>query len=147
MSQPNLRQWLLFIAWLVALASLLITLYASDVLAIPVCHLCWYQRICIYPLVLILGIATFRNDGNIAIYTIPLAAVGALFALYQYLQQMIPGFKPIDVCAIGPNCSDIHIKLLGFITYPFLSMLVCIFIIVLLGVAKRLQRYSLDKLQ
>ena len=140
MSHSNVRQWLLFIAWLIALASLIATLYASDVLAIPVCHLCWYQRICIYPLALILGIATFRNDGNIGIYTIPLAAVGALFALYQYLQQMIPGFKLIDVCVAGPNCSDIHLKLLGFITYPFLSMLVCIFIIILLGVAKGLNK-------
>jgi len=133
------QQWCLFIAWIIALLSMIITLYASRALSIPVCHLCWYQRICIYPLVIILGIATFRNDASIILYSIPLAALGALFALYQYLQQMIPGFAPIDVCGLGPNCSNIHIKLLGFITYPFLSIIACIMIIVLLMLAKHFE--------
>ena len=140
MSDSNLRQWTLFIAWLIALLSLLVTLYASDVLAIPICHLCWYQRICIYPLVVILGIATFRNDGNIAIYAIPLAALGLVFAAYQYLQQMIPNFAPINVCGTGADCSAVHLKLLGFITYPFLSILACVSIIILLAFAKRFQK-------
>jgi len=139
MEHSNLRQWSLFIAWFIALAGLLVTLYASNILTIPVCHLCWYQRICIYPLVLILGIATFRNDGNIAIYTIPLALIGFIFSLYQYLEQMIPGFSPINVCGTGADCSEIHLKLLGFVTYPFLSMLACTAIIILLVLAKRSQ--------
>jgi len=63
-----------------------------------------------------------------------------VFALYQYLQQMIPSFAPINVCGTGPDCSSVHLKLLGFMTYAFLSMIACIAMIVLLGLAKRFQR-------
>lgn len=139
MSHSDARQWSLFIAWLIALVSLLVTLYASHILSLPICHLCWYQRICFYPLVLILGIATFRNDGNVAIYTIPLAAVGTLFAVYQYLLQMIPNFAPINVCGLGPDCSDVHLRLFGFITYALLSVIASVVIIILLSFAKRFQ--------
>ena len=137
MSFSNIRQWALFIAWLIALLSFIITLYGSIILSLPVCHLCWYQRICIYPLIVILGIATFRSDGQVALYTIPLAVIGWIFAFYQYLLQMIPSFSPIGVCGNGPNCSEIHLKLLGFITYPFLSMAACMLLVILLYVAKR----------
>lgn len=134
MQRAQKRQWALFFAWIIALSSFLSTLYLSEALKIPACHLCWYQRICIYPLVIILGIASFRNDGEIARYTIPLTLIGFVFGLYQYLEQMIPNFAPIDVCGHGPSCSTIHIQLLGFITFPFLSMLACLLITVLLSI-------------
>jgi disulfide bond formation protein DsbB len=132
MSNPNKQQWCLFIAWLIALISMLITLYASDILNIPACHLCWYQRICIYPLTIILGIACYRNDPDVTFYSLPLAALGSIFGLLQYLEQIIPGFSPIDVCGLGPSCSDIHIHLLGFITFPLLSIIACGMITMLL---------------
>lgn len=135
MSRENLRQGYLFLTWLIALFAFLIAQYSSDILNFPVCHLCWYQRICIYPLAIILGIAAFRNDGNIAIYTIPLTLLGAFFALYQYLEQMIPNFSPINVCQQGPSCSVIHIHYFGFITFPFASLIACMVMTVLLFVA------------
>jgi len=139
-SEERKRQWCLFFAWFIALLALIATLYASQVLLLPVCHLCWFQRICIYPLVLILGIAAFRNDGHIAIYTIPLALLGALFALYQTLLQIFPHFSPIDICGMEVSCHDIHMALLGFITYPLLSVLACLLILILLIFAGRFQR-------
>lgn len=135
MSGSRLCQWSLFFTWLVALAALFISQYASDILNFPVCHLCWYQRIFTYPLVIIVGIAAFRNDGGIAIYTIPLTLLGALFALYQYLEQMIPNFSPIATCQQGPDCSAIHIKLLGFITFPLASLFACLTMTALLFIA------------
>ncbi|MCB1827805.1 MAG: disulfide bond formation protein B, partial [Coxiellaceae bacterium] len=112
MLRSSTRQWALFLVWLIALAAMLTAQYSSDFLGLPVCHLCWYQRICIYPLVVIIGIAAFRNDGNIALYTMPMTLCGAAFALFQYLEQMIPDFAPILVCTQGPSCSMVHMKLL-----------------------------------
>ena len=137
MVNSNARQWTLFFTWIIALSGLLIAQYTSDVLGLPVCHLCWYQRVCIYPLVIIIGIATFRNDGSIAAYTIPLTLLGVIFALLQYLEQMIPNFSPIVVCGQGPSCSTVHIKLLGFMTFPFFSLVACIVMTILLFIAHR----------
>ncbi len=125
----------LFLAWLIALIAMLGTLYASEIAKLPVCHLCWYQRISIYPLAIILGIASYRDDFKIALYGIPLAIIGAGFAIYQYLEQMMPGFGPINFCGTGPDCSEIHIQLFGFMTFPFFSFLACLAIVVLLILA------------
>lgn len=136
----SLGKFSLFIAWLIALVATLVTLYASEIQLLPVCHLCWYQRICIFPLVILLGIAVYRDDRRIGIYTIPLVCVGAFFALYQYLLQLFPGFGPIEFCTMGADCSHIHLKLLGFITYPLLSLIGCIAIIFFLTLAMISQR-------
>lgn len=117
------RSLYLYFAWLVALIATLISLYLSVIRHLPVCDLCWYQRICIYPLVIILGIASFREDAGIVRYTLPLVIIGFLFSLYQYLEQLSPGFSGVNVCGLGPDCSHVHVKLLGFITLPFLGML------------------------
>ena len=137
MSNINKQQWFLFFAWIIALISMLATLYAGDVLNIPTCHLCWYQRICIYPLTIILGIGCYRNDLKVTIYSLPLAILGVVFGLLQYLEQMIPGFSPINVCGLGPSCSDIHLQIFGFITFPLLSMMACTLIIVLLMIVRK----------
>ncbi len=135
-----MRQLSLFFAWLIALIALIATLYSSEILNMAVCHLCWYQRICIYPLVILLGIGAFRDDRNVVIYALPLAILGACFALYQYLQQMIPGFALIELCGAGPSCSDIHFKLFGFITFPFLSLIASLAIAFLLLLSIRSSR-------
>ncbi len=131
MNHPR-KQFCLLSAWLLTLFALLVTLYSSEFLNFPVCHLCWYQRICLYPLTVVLGIACFRDDLEIAIYTIPMAMLGGVFALYQYLEQMIPGFAPINLCTKGPDCSQIHLQLFGFVTFPLLSLLACMLLTTLL---------------
>lgn len=125
-------RYALFLAWLISLIAMLITLFAGEVLNWPVCVLCWYQRIALYPLVILLGIAAFRDDKHIIPYALPFPISGFLFAAYQYAEQMIPNFAPIKFCTEELPCSTIHIKLLGFVTIPFLSALVCVMIIVLL---------------
>ena len=126
------KQYCMLLAWLIALAATLTTLYSSEGLHMPVCHLCWFQRICIYPLVIILGIGAFQNDPRASIYAIPMSIIGGLFALYQYLEQMIPGFSPIQFCTANLSCSTTHIRFFGFITYPFLSFMACLMITLLL---------------
>ena len=130
------KQTTLLLAWLIVIIAVAGTLYGSEVIGLPICHLCWYQRICLYPLVIILGIGAFNNDSSCIRYATPLAGLGALFALYQYLEQMIPNFAPINVCGSGSNCSQIHMKLFGFVTLPLLSFIGSLAIILLLFMAR-----------
>jgi disulfide bond formation protein DsbB len=127
----------LYLAWLISMLALLLTLYGSEVLQLPVCYLCWYQRIAMYSLAVILGIAAYRDDRAIHIYAVPLAGIGLFFAAYQYLQQLAPKFAFIDLCSIGPSCDEGMFTLLGFISFPMLSILAFILIIVLLKMAAR----------
>ncbi|MCH9610003.1 MAG: disulfide formation protein [Chlamydiales bacterium] len=111
----------LYFAWLLAAIGTLISLYFSEVKMMEPCHLCWYQRICLFPLVILLGIAAYRGFLGIASYALPLAALGFMLALYQVMMQEIPGWNPIDICGGGPSCDD-GITVLGPITIPMLSM-------------------------
>ena len=114
----------LYFAWLIALAATVGSLYFSIIRELPVCHLCWYQRICIYPLAIILGIAAYYNDRRIVKYVLPLSLVGFLLGLYQYLWQMMPNMPTIlSTCEPGALCQTIHVQLFGFVTLPFLNML------------------------
>lgn len=118
-----LKEQALIISWLIALAALLVTLYLSEVLLWPVCHLCWYQRICLYPQVILLGIAAFKNDRVILFYTSWLSIIGLIFAVYQYLTQLFPiTFEGIALCGAGPSCATLHMNWLGFITFPFIAI-------------------------
>lgn len=137
MTIKTLRNYSLYLAWVIALCSLIISLYSSEVLKMPVCHLCWYQRCCLYPLAIILGIAAYYNDNAIYRYTLPLAIIAMLFALYQYLLQMIPNFAPIELCGLGPSCSETSFKIWGFVTYPLLSFLAALLIAVLLLLSRK----------
>lgn len=132
-----LKKYGLFFAWIISLIAMLTTLYFSEILQWPVCPLCWYQRIALYPLVILLGIAAYKDDRAIISYAIPFPLIGLFFAVYQYLEQMIPGFAPIEFCRDGAvACSTIHLKLFGFITIPFLSAIACVMILILLMISK-----------
>jgi disulfide bond formation protein DsbB len=136
----NKGEYALLIAWLLALIATIVALYASEILNMAVCPLCWDQRICIFPLSLQLGIATFRNDCRIGIYAIPLATIGAILALYQYLIQMIPALAPFTPCradSSGVSCERIDWQLFGFITFPLLSLVTCVLIIIFLVISFR----------
>lgn len=117
-----MRQMLLFLAWLIALTATLSTLYGSEIQHLPICHLCWYQRICLYPLAIILGIGAYQDDVRAIIYSLPLSLLAVVFASYQVIIQQFPQLEVIGVCGQGPSCSDTHIKLLGFVTYAMLSL-------------------------
>lgn len=136
-----IRKYNLHIAWLIAVMSLIISLFSSELYDVPVCKLCWLQRVCLYPLALILGVAAYYEDKRSVIkYAFPLSTLAFFIALYHYLEQMVPGFAPIGACGGDPllSCTITHFKLLGFITYPFLSMLASLMISValLLGLKK-----------
>lgn len=116
-----IRKYGLYFAWLITTLGMLFSLYYSDVKNIEPCHLCWYQRIALFPLVIILGIAVYQGYLDICRYVLPQVGFGLLFALYQIAIQEIPGWNPIDMCGGGPSCDEKIMIGLGPITIPMLA--------------------------
>jgi disulfide bond formation protein DsbB len=112
-----------YLAWLVAIAATVGSLYFSEVRQFVPCTLCWWQRIFMYPLVVVLGVATFRQDEQVWRTALPLSSVGLGTATYHYLLQKVPAIAPPAACAIGVPCNVQYINWFGFVTIPFLALL------------------------
>ena len=117
----NTAWTLLFGAWLVASVSTLGALFFGEVMKLPPCVLCWYQRIFMFPLVLILPIGLFPFDRKVIRYALPLAVLGWLIAVFHLL--LVAGVIPesIKPCTQGVPCSLTVIEWFGFVTIPLLS--------------------------
>ena len=126
MSEPDdlsVDWMLLFGAWLLASVGTLGSLFFSEVMDFAPCSLCWYQRIFMYPLVIVLGIGLLPFDPKVVRYGLPLAVGGWLAALYHTLlyEGIIP--ESLAPCSKGVSCSEEYIELLGFLSIPALSLL------------------------
>jgi len=133
MGRPALQGHALLLAWLIALVSTIGALFIGEVMQRTPCVLCWYQRIAMFPLALILGIAAYSNDKAARRYALPLAAIGGLIALWHSL--VFAGLAPetIQPCTrAGPSCAGDAQILLGFLPLPFLSLAAFAAIILLL---------------
>lgn len=128
----NLNGKLPYLAWVIALLATVGSLFFSEVMNLPPCVLCWYQRIATYPLVLIIGTGIILRDRRMKIYALPLCLTGLAVSIYHNL--LYYGFIPesITPCAEGVPCNAVQIEWLGFITIPlmglaaFLSLTVCL---------------------
>ncbi len=118
----TIRSHGLFLAWVVALTATLGSLYFSEVRGFIPCALCWYQRALMYPLVILLGVASHLEDKSVIRYTLPLSVLGGGVALYHYLIQKVPGMTGLGTCGVGVPCNAQYIDWLGFITIPFLAL-------------------------
>lgn len=132
-----LRKYSLYLAWVVSVVATLGSLYFSEIRGFIPCELCWYQRILMYPLVLILGIGTFQNDSSVERFVMPMAVIGWFVSLFHYLQQKVPGFAEIKPCSSGVPCSAQYINWLDFITIPFLAFTAFSLIIVFMFLIKK----------
>ena len=127
------RGWLLvFIAWMVASVSTLGALFLGEVMGYTPCVLCWYQRIGMFPLVVILAAGLFPFDRKVVRYALPLALVGWLLAVFHW--AVASGLVPESAtpCSQGVPCSVEQISWFGFLTLPLLSVLAFSAIIALL---------------
>lgn len=98
------RENRLYLAWVVALIATIGSLYFSEVRLFRPCILCWYQRVCMYPLVVLLGLAALRSDLNVRRYAVALAVIGWAVALFQNLETW--GVVPtIRACTTDPSSS------------------------------------------
>ncbi|SEM38002.1 disulfide bond formation protein DsbB [Mesobacillus persicus] len=132
MKSLNSNQLYLYLAWIISIVATLGSLYFSEISGFIPCELCWYQRILMYPFVILLGIATFQNDLSVRKYILPMAIIGWLVSLNHYLVQKVPGFAEIKPCVNGVPCSAQYINWLGFITIPFLAITAFTLIIILM---------------
>lgn len=110
-----------YMAWVIALTATLGSLYASEIAHFPPCVLCWYQRICMYPLALILPIGILVKDKFMPLYVLSLSIIGFFIGLYHVLlyYNIIP--KAVAPCVQGISCTTKYIEWFGFVTIPFLS--------------------------
>lgn len=130
---------LLFAAWIVVASATLGSLFFSEVMRIPVCALCWYQRIAMYPLTLVLAVGLFPYDRKVVRYAGGLAGVGWVISMYHVL--LIAGIIPerAQPCVQGIPCSETHFVLLGFLSIPVMSLIIFTLVGVLLFFAHRME--------
>lgn len=123
---------LVFACWLVAGTAALGSLFFSEVMGHPPCVLCWYQRICMYPLVFILPAGLFPFDRNIVRYALPLTLLGSLIAIFHLLLAAGYISESITPCIQGIPCTEVQVVWFGFVTIPLLSVLSFLLIAALL---------------
>lgn len=139
------RKYALYLAWIVSLIATGGSLYMSDILLYEPCKLCWLQRIFMYPQVVLLAIASYRNDRRIIPYIIPLCAIGGSISIYHYLQQKIPAFAKVVPCSSGIPCNYDYLNWFGFITIPLLALIAFIMIITLLWIGREQAVEAVDE--
>ncbi len=119
-------------AFFVSLVATLGSLFYSEVIGFKPCKLCWFQRIFMYPQVILLGLAFLNKDKSIFRYILPMSIIGLLIALYHYLLQI--GFVSGSSCNVvgySASCSQRFTMNFGYITIPMMSLTAFSFIIIL----------------
>jgi disulfide bond formation protein DsbB len=116
-----LRTYALPLAWVVALTATLGSLYYSEVANFVPCKLCWYQRIAMYPLVVILGIAAIRKDIGVRRYVVPMVGVGAAISIIHYFLQRFPTLTSAACDPTAP-CTSAWVWQFQFISIPFMAL-------------------------
>lgn len=113
---------LLFAAWIVSLAATFGALFIGEVMEQAPCVLCWFQRVFMFPLAVILAVACWRADANIWRYALPLAGIGGLIAAFHVLQYF--GLVPsrIEPCGTGPSCTGADMTVMGRVPIPVMSL-------------------------
>jgi disulfide bond formation protein DsbB len=111
-----------YLAWLIALVATVGSLFFSEVMGLPPCVLCWYQRIAMYPLVLIIGVGIITRDSRMKNYALPVTLAGLAISIYHNL--LYYGILPesITPCTEGISCTLRQIEWLGFITIPLMAL-------------------------
>ena len=136
------RDAMLVVAWIQALVATVGSLTFSEVLHLTPCTLCWYQRIAMYPLVLVIGVGIVLGDRRVAIYALPASVIGLVIAIYHNLLyfKIVP--EGISQCAMGVSCTDRQVELFGIpvLTIPILSLIAFSVITVTLSLYYRWSR-------
>ena len=114
--------YLLLFAWIISLIATLGSLFFSEVMGFPPCTMCWYQRICMYPLVFILLIGLMRKESSSLLYGLPFVIIGWLWAFYHTLLMFGIIEEEMTPCSQGIPCSTKFINWFGFIDIPLLAL-------------------------
>jgi disulfide bond formation protein DsbB len=123
----------------VALLAMAGSLYFSDVVHLAPCSLCWYQRIAMDPLVLVLGVGAWRRDAGAWRYALPLALLGLAISSYHVTIEWQPTLD-VGACSVGPPCSARYFAIFGFVSIATMAGAAFLLIIALMGVLRMLER-------
>lgn len=113
---------LLLFMWTVAFTATIGSLYFSEIRQYEPCELCWYQRILMYPLVIILGVAYVQKNAKIAVTTLAFSIIGLCTSTYHYSIQKLAFMQDAAPSCGRVPCTGEYINILGFITIPFLAL-------------------------
>ena len=129
----------LWLAFVVAATSMLGSLYFSEVAHFAPCKLCWYQRIAMYSLAIILLIAAVKKDRGVIKYAVPLAVIGLVVSTYHYLLEWFPQIET-SVCSLDVPCTAVWFREFGFVSLSLMAGSAFLAIIVLLVGSSTWQR-------
>ena len=134
------KEYSIYLAWTTALFATLGSLYFSEIAHFPPCVLCWYQRIFMYPLVLIIAVGILEKNKRIYRYVLSLTAIGWLISVFHNLlyYKIIP--ESAAPCYTGVSCTTKFIEWFGFVTIPFLSFSAFTVVTVLMVIYWRLNK-------
>jgi disulfide bond formation protein DsbB len=110
------------LAFVVATVATLGSLYLSEVANFVPCRLCWYQRIAMYPLPILLGIAWWKRDAGVRRYVVPLAVIGMVISTYHVLVERFPSLEGSGVCEVTNPCTVRWVERFGFVTIPTMAL-------------------------
>lgn len=131
-------------ATLIALAAVSGSLYFSEIVGFIPCKLCWYQRIGMYPLLPVLGVAALRGDGGVWRYGLPLSVLGFATSAYHVAIQHLPAAEPA-ACEGGVPCSAIYVAVFRIVSIPVMAGSAFLAITALLLLARTLEGHSGDR--
>jgi len=127
--------WGLWAGFAVALGSTVVTVYYSDVLGFEPCYWCYWQRIFLFPQVILLGMAAWKKASYMADYSIILSFAGTLVALYHHAMQMLPG-SGLPCPATGVSCAQRIFFEFNYITFPLMAFSVFAFLIIVMLIVR-----------
>jgi disulfide bond formation protein DsbB len=131
---PWTRDVALPLATAVALVTTLGSLYYSEVAGYPPCTLCWYQRIAIYPQVIVLGVAALRRDREVWRTAVPLAVVGVAVSAWHVVIEQVPSLA--GPCDPSNPCTLLWVEEFGLLTIPTMALIAGLAMIALTLVAR-----------
>jgi disulfide bond formation protein DsbB len=128
----------LFFALIIAIVATAGSLFYSEIAGYEPCKLCWFQRIFMYPLVILLGLACIKKDFKILIYPSSLAGIGAAISLYHnYVYYGGISLFPCDPFDLGTSCTKVLVMEFGYITIPLMALTAFTLILLLLNAQRK----------
>src|SRR3989344_5518698 len=121
----------LLFAFIVSLIATLGSLFFSEIMLYEPCKLCWYQRIFMYPQVILFGVLLYRREKSGIIFSLIMSVIGALIAGFHYVQQIFPSsVLSCDVLGYSVSCVQTFFLEFGYITIPMMALTAFLMLIV-----------------
>lgn len=127
-----LRHHYLLFGLIVSLIATLGSLFYSNIMQFNPCGLCWWQRIFMYPQVVLFAVALWKRDIKIARYVLPLSMIGGAIAAYHYALQIgaVSSSLPCSAVGYSASCTELFFVAYGYITIPMMALTAFLMLII-----------------